>query len=178
MAMSRHISEIATALIQTAHGEACVPEVMANLAVLREVFHERPEVLSQLYERSVDIKKREQALRAALENVVHPYFMNALLSLQQADVLDQFSDFVLVMIAVAREVAGHHEVRVRSAVPLQDNEREELMAAVRQRFGGTQRLDEKVEAELLGGLVVEAGDWHVDASLKGKLERLQHALYV
>ena len=47
---------------------------------------------------------------------------------------------------------------------------------MKQRFGAEVDMETDVDAELLGGLVVRAGDRVIDASLRGRLEQLGRQL--
>jgi len=59
---------------------------------------------------------------------------------------------------------------------LNDAQREKLSAALATRFGRTVRLHETVNADLLGGAIVRAGDLVLDGSLTGRLARLEQQL--
>ena len=67
------------------------------------------------------------------------------------------------------------EVRVTSAVPLSPELRESLVSAAGQFSGREAHLVEKVDASLLGGLVVRVGDQKLDDSVLWELEYLQQA---
>jgi len=68
------------------------------------------------------------------------------------------------------------EVEVRSALPLTDAQAEELKAALKSRFDKEVHLSSQVEAGLIGGAVIRAGDQVMDGSMRGRLERLGEAL--
>ena len=51
-----------------------------------------------------------------------------------------------------------------------------LVSALKRRFGREVELESAVDASLIGGAVIDAGDVVIDGSLKGKLARLQTAL--
>ena len=81
------------------------------------------------------------------------------------------------------EIAAHYEalramaegtvdVAVVSAVPLDATQAEKLKQALSTRLKRQVRMQNSVDAELLGGAVVRAGDLVIDGSLKGRLERL------
>jgi F-type H+-transporting ATPase subunit delta len=81
------------------------------------------------------------------------------------------------------EIAAHFEelrsaaentvdVQVLSAVPLDAAQTAKLSAALSTRLKRTVRMQNSVDATLLGGAVVRAGDLVIDGSLKGRLERL------
>jgi F-type H+-transporting ATPase subunit delta len=81
------------------------------------------------------------------------------------------------------EIAAHYEsmraaventvdVEVLSAVALDAAQQEKLAAALGARLKRRVRMQNSVDASLLGGAVVRAGDLVIDGSLKGRLQRL------
>jgi F-type H+-transporting ATPase subunit delta len=81
------------------------------------------------------------------------------------------------------EIAAHYEalrsaaentidVEVVSAVPLNAAQADKLTAALSTRLKRGVRMRTSVDASLLGGAVVHAGDLIIDGSLKGRLQRL------
>ena len=65
---------------------------------------------------------------------------------------------------------------VTSATELPASELATIKAALKKRFGRDVEVETAVDASLIGGAVISAGDVVIDGSLKGKLERLQTAL--
>ena len=63
-----------------------------------------------------------------------------------------------------------------SAATLADAELETIRAALRKRFGREVEVESAVDAALIGGAVIDAGDVVIDGSLRGKLDRLQTVL--
>jgi F-type H+-transporting ATPase subunit delta len=81
------------------------------------------------------------------------------------------------------EIAAHYEelrseventvdVEVVSAVPLSAEQTDKLSQALSTRLKRKVRMHTAVDAALLGGAVVRAGDLVIDGSLKGRLQRL------
>jgi F-type H+-transporting ATPase subunit delta len=68
------------------------------------------------------------------------------------------------------------KARITSATPLPAGELDTIKAALRKRFGREVELETAVDADLIGGAVIDAGDVVIDGSLRGKLGRLQAAL--
>lgn len=90
-------------------------------------------------------------------------------------------------LALLPEIAGLFEelrteaervvkARVTSATALGAGELEGIRAALKKRFGRDIEIETAVDASLIGGAVIDAGDVVIDGSLKGKLGRLQSAL--
>ena len=81
------------------------------------------------------------------------------------------------------EIAAHYEelrseventvdVEVVSAVALNSEQQEKLSAALSTRLKRKVRMQNSVDAALLGGALVRAGDLVIDGSLKGRLQQL------
>ncbi len=68
------------------------------------------------------------------------------------------------------------QVRVVSAVALQDSESERLQTALAKRFDREITLNNEIDAEVLGGAIIYAGDQVIDGSLLGRLKRLEASL--
>ncbi|AXK72738.1 F0F1 ATP synthase subunit delta [Lysobacter sp. TY2-98] len=68
------------------------------------------------------------------------------------------------------------KARVTSASQLSDAELAAIRDGLKRRFGREVELESAVDASLIGGAVIDAGDVVIDGSVKGKLERLQSAL--
>jgi F-type H+-transporting ATPase subunit delta len=64
------------------------------------------------------------------------------------------------------------DVEVTSAVALDAAQSENLKRALNARLKRQVRMQNSVDASLLGGAIVRAGDLVIDGSLKGRLERL------
>ncbi len=67
-------------------------------------------------------------------------------------------------------------VKVTSAVPLADAQRDELAAAIEAATRRTPSFEERVDPGLLGGLVVQIGDRKADNSVATRLKNLSKAL--
>lgn len=74
------------------------------------------------------------------------------------------------------EVENTVEVTVTSALPLTAEQGEKLTRALTQRLKRTVRLSATVDPSLIGGAIVRAGDFVVDGSLRGRVERLANTM--
>ncbi len=90
--------------------------------------------------------------------------------------------------SAAAEIAAHFraalladqrriEVVARSAIPLTDDQKTAVRAALRRRYPDREiQLREEVDEDILGGLILQAGDLSIDASVRGQLEQLTQTL--
>ena len=72
--------------------------------------------------------------------------------------------------------AGRVRARVRSAVALTDEERATLATRLGAALGKTVVVEDRVDTQLLGGLVAEVGSLVADASLDGQLAQMKDRL--
>jgi F-type H+-transporting ATPase subunit delta len=68
------------------------------------------------------------------------------------------------------------DVEVTSAVPMDAAQQAKLVASLKSRFKRDVRITTAVDASLLGGAVIRAGDLVIDGSIKGRLQRLASEL--
>ncbi|MCE5359652.1 F0F1 ATP synthase subunit delta [Candidatus Igneacidithiobacillus taiwanensis] len=76
-----------------------------------------------------------------------------------------------------RRAKGELDVLVTSAFALDDAQKAAVVAAMERRHPGMRiTLREEIDPELLGGLLIQAGDESIDASVRGQLQQLAQNL--
>ena len=68
------------------------------------------------------------------------------------------------------------QVRVVSAVPLDEEQSGRLREALARRFDCEIELDNEIDQGVIGGAVIYAGDEVIDGSLRGRLQKLSSSL--
>ena len=85
--------------------------------------------------------------------------------------VDRFEDLL-------RRERGISRAEIRSALRLEDDEREAIVARLRELTGTKIQTSEHVDEALIGGVAVRIGDTLYDASVRSRLERLRARLTV
>ena len=85
-------------------------------------------------------------------------------------------DIVGAFATLVADRRGIITAHVSSAHPLNDVQRQQLRARLIEAGYGNVNIHERVEPDLLGGLVVRIGARLYDTSLKSRLQRLQYAM--
>ena len=67
-------------------------------------------------------------------------------------------------------------VKVVSAIPLDEDQSGRLREALARRFAREIELENEIDAVIIGGAVVYAGDQVIDGSLRGRLQKLSNSL--
>lgn len=74
------------------------------------------------------------------------------------------------------EVEGYVRVRVITAIPLNDKDKERIERELEEALGKKVVLEVGLNPEILGGLVIQLGSIHYDASLTARLKQLREKL--
>ena len=96
--------------------------------------------------------------------------------LAQNDRLAAIPDIFLMYEELRGQAQGEIEATVTSAFPLDDGQKAKLSQALSKRLGRTVRLVTEIDTDLIGGAIIRAGDLVIDGSLRGRVEKMQHAL--
>lgn len=102
------------------------------------------------------------------QNFIRQLAENSRLSLLSM-IEERFNELVL-------EANNTIEVIISSAMELGKSESDTLIKALEKRFGKKVVLTETVDATLLGGATIKAGDELIDCSISGQLARLKSQL--
>ena len=105
-----------------------------------------------------------------------PLFKNFLLLIVEkgrAGELDEIAhEFERLMAREERRLT----VELTTARELTDEEAQAIVAQIEQAAGRKVEATRSVDPDLVGGIVLQAGSYRVDASVRGRLERLRRTL--
>jgi F-type H+-transporting ATPase subunit delta len=175
---ARHVARVyAEALYQAAEARAEAEAVLGELdELVNGVFRQDPGAELFFASAAVSRERKAEALGKAFEHKASETFVHFLQVLNHHDRLDMLR-------AIAGAYRGLHDrkarritVHVHSAVPLTDSERSRIQADVRAVGQLEPILEETVDPELLGGLVVRIRDWVYDTSLRTQLQAIRNQL--
>ena len=165
----------ARALFDAAKEQGSLARAREDLGDFVTATQEVPELAALLENPDVD----RRAKRAALEELL-------------ADADELVRNFLLLLVEknritglpeIAREfdrlVAAEEqrlEVELTTAVELSDDEAREIVEQIERAAGRKLEATRKVDPNLIGGIVLQVGSLRVDASVRGRFERLRHEL--
>ena len=165
------------ALLNAAERENAGQDVMDELHELTADLSRRESFVREFFISGVIGKeRRELALKNAFENRSHPLVVNFLLVLNDHDRLQLFRTAVEEMQKLDDLRRRRFKVLVRSVVPLEDEQRKHLEDNLRIAFRLEPMLEQRIEPDLLGGMIVRVGDWVLDGSVRTQLVNLRKQL--
>jgi F-type H+-transporting ATPase subunit delta len=120
--------------------------------------------------------RKEQVIRNAFQGRVDDLFLDFLLVLNHHNRLDIIRAIGTEYRELRDELYRRVRVQVRSAVPLNDEQREQVKARTRDAFQMDPVLLESIDPSLLGGLQIQVGDRLFDLSLRSRLDTIKNQL--
>lgn len=115
-----------------------------------------------------------EALAASLG--VHAITQSFLVVLASQKRLETLPEIAVQFACKAQEARGEMSAQIVTAQPISKEEEAEVAAHLGKAYGKKVTLTTSQDKKLLGGAVVKIGGLQLDASLAGKLERLEQSL--
>ncbi len=165
----------ANALFEAARGQNKLEPVGEQLGALVEAEREVPELRELLRNPQLDPRAR----RAALEDVLtgtDDLLRNFLLVLADKGRAGQLEEIAAEFERLVAEYEGIVHAQLTTAVELSDDEAGKLLQQIEQASGRKVEATRTVDPELIGGIVLQVGSHRLDASVRGRLDRLRRQL--
>lgn len=163
----------------TALFEAAFERLIGPLEATAQVLADQPALLERLAAGDTEFETRRAALDAVLAGDVDPLVRNLLYSLLQRGDLPLLGEVISSLRGrMSRAEAGPTPVEVVTATPLEDDQREALEGKLAGRYGENLAFTYRVDAAILGGMVVRVGDKLIDGSVATRLAAMKQSLGV
>jgi F-type H+-transporting ATPase subunit delta len=174
---TRQIARIyAQALYQAASGAGQAESVLAELELTLQGLYGQDAGLGLFFESATITQERKAAVIETAFASASETVRNFLGVLNEHNRMNALQPIVEAYQRLYNRANRKVTVEVTSAVPLTDAERERVMGDVRAVAQVEALLQETIDPEILGGLIVRVGDWVYDASLRTKLETIRNQL--
>ena len=165
----------AEALYQAAAGTGAVEQVSSDLSALEEALGGGSEVARVLNNPQVESRFKKTAV-AELAGSASPLTVNLLQVLIDRGRLEELGPIASAFAERVADAEGRIAVEVTTAVPLPADLREQVVARIGEQTGKTPEITERVDPEIIGGLVLRVGGVVTDASVRGRLDGLRRSL--
>jgi F-type H+-transporting ATPase subunit delta len=165
----------AEALLRAAAKESpqAVDAVGEEMLQLRVKLIEHPEVAEFLASPALGKKGKLAFLEPVLKGRASHLLEGLIHTLWQNNRLDLFRNVVGTYLQLLDERAGRVPVKVTVAVPLTDEQQKKLEDVLKESLGQEPILRVNVDPDLLGGMIVQAGDFVIDTSVRSRLQSLR-----
>ena len=167
----------ATALFELARDENKLDETAAELSSLQSLIDESEDLARLIRSPIFSAVEQTNAVSAIADKAgLSTLTSNFLRILAKNRRLFALRDVIAGFRKLLANERNELEAGVVSAVPLTDEQTEELKATLKAKTGQDISLNQQVDPSLLGGLIIKIGSRMVDNSIRTKLNNLKIAM--
>jgi len=165
----------ARALYDAAKDEGVVEETREELADFVGAVRDVPELRAILRNPQIDPRAKSAALEA-ITGGVHDIVRNFLKLLAEKGRISEVEEIERELERLVAREQGQITVELTTAQELTDEEARAIVDQIVKASGRKVEATRKVDPSLIGGVVLQAGSFRLDASVRGRLNRLRQEL--
>jgi len=165
----------AEALLEAAGEQGRLAEVREQLADFVAAVRESDELRSLLRNPQIEPHVKREALAAALGDA-DELVRNFLLLLAEKGRLAEADEIQAELERLIAREARVLALDLTTAVELSDEEAARVVRQIEEASGRRVEATRRVDPDLIGGIVIQAGSQRLDASVRGRLDQLRQEL--
>lgn len=166
----------AQALFNLAKSQGTANEVAHDAMELRSTKEANKKLATFLESPQFLTEDKERVIRKVFEGNVNPLILKLYLLLLKKGRAEYTQEVLHKFILLVEADQGIFEADISTATELSEDQKNQLKAALEQRFNVKLVLTYHVEPSLIGGVRFKMGDVQIDDTVKGKLEKLRSQL--
>lgn len=174
--MNNVAQEYGTALFMLASEEGKIAEYREGLALIKQAFKEESEYLTFISSPGIPKIQRLSSISDAFSGKVEENMLSFLLLLCEKNRLDCFYDAEKTFEALYDESQRTLNIRVKSAVPLSDEQKARLKEKLEAKYNCKVDTEYILDTALLGGVIIEADDTVIDGSLRHRMHEIKEVI--
>jgi F-type H+-transporting ATPase subunit delta len=175
-AAEERIGGYATALLQPLSGDATLTQIEEDLFRFMQILDGSDQLRTVLASRDFSADARKQLVEDLLSSRATPTTLRLASYATQVGRPRDYEDLLAFLVDRLSLESHKRMAEVRSAVELDEQQRQDLSNALRRVVGYDVQLRVSVDQSILGGFVATIGDTVVDASARHRLELLRDRL--
>ena len=170
------VEAYATALFAVALAEGSLETVEEELFRVARTFEGNDDLRSTLTDEAIPVERRQGIVEDLLGERASPVTTALVSFVVGAGRARDLPAIVDKLVEQAAQQRSEAVAEVRSAIPLDDDQRERLAEALGNATGMQVSIKAVVDPSILGGIVAEIGDTVIDGSVRHRLEQLRETL--
>ena len=165
----------ARSLFEAAKGEGRLEPVLAELGDFVAALEDVPELRSLLTNPQLDREERTAALDEILGGAdeLIRNFLRLLSERGRTAQIDEIHRELEELVAADQQ---RLTVELTTAYELSEDEAAEITKRIEKSSGRSVEATRKVDPALIGGIILQVGSHRLDASVRGRIDRLRHEL--
>jgi F-type H+-transporting ATPase subunit delta len=155
--------------------EGSANEVSDELFRLARIIEANDELRTTLEDATLPAARRTQVVEDLLSGTAHPLTVSLVSLLVSNNRIREMGAIVDEVLALSASRTNHRIAEVRSAVPLDDDQRRRLAEALKASTGMDVEVVVIVDPSVVGGVVTRIGDTVIDGTVRSRLTQLRES---
>ena len=171
------ITGYAAALFEVARAEGALAVVEEELFKLSDVLAQSDDLRSTLTDTDLPSEKRQEIIQDLLGKAEATPITTSLVSfIVGAGHARDLPGIISSLVERAASDRKHTVAEIRSAVPLDEDQRKRLASALSKNLGKEVEVKVHVDPSVLGGLSARVGDVVIDGTVRHRLDQLKETI--
>lgn len=176
MADTARVDAYAAALFEVAKAEGSLATVEEELFRVARTLEGSDELRATLTDQAVPVEMRQGIVEDLLGGRAAPVTTALVSFVVGSGRSKDLPAIIDRLVERAAEERSQAVAEVRSAIPLDDEQKDRLAAALGKATGKNVSVKVIVDPSILGGIVAQVGDTVIDGSVRNRLNQLREAL--
>jgi F-type H+-transporting ATPase subunit delta len=174
---AEQITGYAAALFEVARAEGALGVVEEELFKLSDVLAQSDDLRATLADTDLPPEKRQEIIQDLLGKAKATPITTSLVSfIVGAGHARDLPGIISSLVERAASDRKHAVAEIRSAVPLDDDQRKRLASALSKNLGKEVEVKVHVDPSVLGGLSARVGDVVIDGTVRHRLDQLKETI--
>jgi len=166
----------ATALLELAQKAGQTDEILAELDELLRLTEADPNFTAFLYSATIDADARARSLERLFRGRLSDILLDTLQVMNQHGRVGLIRQLRRAYVLRLEQARGQIEVTAISAVELDPQQRKAVAEVAEEISGRTALVEYVIDPEIIGGLVLQIGDYRLDNSIRRQLSLVRGQL--
>jgi len=166
----------AGALFDVALEQGNVDQILAEYQFVVDAIKQNPDFFLVLTSPKVSMNERSDLLDVTFKDHISETTLNFLKVLNDKKRNDALLSTFDAFKAIVDDHEGNVIAKVESVIPLDEAAKKSLEEKLNQVTGQKVTINNVINPDIMGGLVVQVGDKIIDGSIRRKLEHMKHDL--
>ncbi|MFL0195547.1 F0F1 ATP synthase subunit delta [Clostridium sp. WILCCON 0269] len=163
----------ALALYQIAEEKGKIEEYLEELNDVADLINDNVELLGFMEHPEISTSAKKEALTNVLQGKINEDILSFLLVLIDKGRINELHGKLREMGRIYLEKNNTVIAKVKTVIPLEDDEREALVEKLKKKFNKEVLIKEELDPGIIGGVYVEVDNVVIDGTIKSKLSEMK-----
>lgn len=163
----------ALALYEVAENKGKVDEYLKFVEEIANLINTNEELQQLLKHPQLSTSKKKELFKTIFAGKVEEELLSFLLLLIEKDRIFQLNEILDQMKKIYLEKHETVIAQVKTVVPLDEVEKQQLVDKLQKKYGKTVLLNEEIDKSIIGGVYLRIGNDIIDGTIKSKFEEIR-----